>query len=160
MDLDVLWQKQFDYYNIQRGEEKKFAVSKVDPELVIQQLSFIMDMLKKHGYTLTHICLRDFVLIKGNLFLKKDTHVVKLDRESFDYTPIAKNGIEFPSKMLTEGRVPISASYASVGLFVYYMYLRKVKTVLIDSDYGHLTGSKPYYFIKNTMEKNPCLIYL
>ena len=160
MDLDLLWKKQCKYYNITHGDEKKFVVSKVDPEQIILQLLFILDTLKQNGYYLTHICLDDFVLMDGNLFLKKDTHMVKLENDIFDYQPIEHKGIEFPSNKLVESSVPIAVAYESVGLFVYYLYTRKVKTQLEDIDYKHLVGSKPYYFIKNTMDKNPCLIYL
>ena len=34
------------------------------------------------------------------------------------------------------------------------------KKKIVEKDYGKLKGTKVYYFIKNTLEKNPILLYL
>lgn len=166
MVLDVITKKQYKYYGISdpdnNAKKSKLDVSEYinkEPEKTIYQLLFILNELKIEGYALTHICLDDFVVIEDNLFLQKSGHVVKLN-DTFDYTSLKPEGIEFPSELLKNGNVSINATYASVALFVYYLFRGKIKTSLTEADLVHLRGSKPYYFIKNALSDDPCLIYL
>ncbi len=133
-------------------EEHPFVFPK-DPEQVLKQLIFILESLQDIGYTLSVICPYDFVFRDKVLWLNKDTHVVELHKISTVSTP--------PSKcFLSEGKTGIEATYASVGLFAFYLWTRKKKTELTDEDYGKLKGTKIYYFIRNTFETNPILLYL
>jgi hypothetical protein len=50
--------------------------------------------------------------------------------------------------------------YKSVGLFMYYLVTQKIKNKLTDKDLNLIYYIKPYFFIKNTMDHNPCLIFL
>ena len=66
----------------------------------------------------------------------------------------------FAPALLQEGRNGLEMTYASVGLFAFYLWTRKKKTELSDADYGKLKGTKVYYFIRNALEKDPILLYL
>ena len=82
----------------------------------------------------------------------RDTHIVELGNSKFIQTK--KDGIEF---------IPISKKnmlYNSIGLFVYYLITKEVKNILKEKDLSTIYYSKPYFFIKNIMGKEPCLIYL
>lgn len=139
-------------YPIQDMTEKAFVFPK-DPEVVLKQLLFLLHTLIEMGYTLSVICPQDFVLRDKVLFLKKDVHVVPLDEE-----PLSKFTDKcFVPEMKEDS---LSTTYASVALFAYYLWTRKKKSKLSESDYGKLKGTKVYYFIKNAMEKNPILLYL
>ena len=59
---------------------------------------------------------------------------------------------------MSENRIHKSNVYESIGYFIYYLLLRKVKTELTKKDYEPIFETKPYYFIKNAIEK--CLIYI
>lgn len=139
-------------YPIQDMTEKAFVYPK-DPEVVLKQLLFLLHTLIEMGYTLSVICPQDFILRDKVLFLKKDVHVVPLDQE-----PMVKVSDKcFVPDMKADS---LSTTYASVALFAYYLWTRKKKSKLAESDYGKLKGTKVYYFIKNAMEKNPILLYL
>ncbi len=143
-------------YPIENMTEVPFYFPK-DPEPVLKQLLFILETLLSEELTLSVICPTDFVFRDKVLFLKKDRHLVKLDHGHFVYTPQDKC---FASELLKEGKNSLAMTYASVGLFAFYLWTRKKKTVLVESDYGHLKGTKVYYFIRNTLEKDPILFYL
>ena len=119
---------------------------------IIEQLILIVNFLLKEGYTLSYICPDDFVLKDNILFLNDTTHVVKIN------DPIKlKKGDCFHSKGLT---ATIKRTYASVGIFVFYLCTRKKRNVIKEEDYGRLKGTKLYYFIKNTQGSEPILFYL
>lgn len=163
MKIDELKEQQMKYYNIKKYNPEKMKISKLNPDTIIPHLCFMIHFLIEKGYTLSHICIHDFELSDNILFLKTDKHIVKLDsKNSFIYKSSGeKDGICFPSKNLNDGQIAsIYDTYVSVGLFVYYLYYKKVMKELSERDYGKLKGTKPYYFIKNAMATTPCLIYL
>ena len=147
---------QMDYYQLKEPTIKPFKITKgemykLNIPKIIDQLIFIISILLKEGYTLSYICPTDFVLKNDILFLNETGHVVLLN------DPIKIKKDCFHSKGLT---ATIERTYASVGVFVFYLYTRKMKTTLKEEDYGKLKGTKPYYFIKNTQGPNPILFYL
>jgi hypothetical protein len=163
MKLEELKKEQMNYYQLTKYQPEKIKVSKLNVDIVIPQLCFIIHYLNHHSYTLSHICLNDFEMSDNVLFLKTFDHVTEMDsKNSFLYKKTSdKEGICFPSKELQDGqRASIRDTYASIGLFVYYIYFKKVMKELTEKDYGKLKGTKPYYFIKNTMSQHPCLVYL
>jgi hypothetical protein len=135
--------------------ESSFVFPK-DPEVILKQLLFLLHTLIELGYTLSVICPHDFGLRDKVLFLKKDVHLVPLDQGYF----VSKGELNkcFVPELVKKDS--LSFTYASVGLFAYYLWTHKKKSKLSESDYGKLKGTKVYYFIKNAMEKNPILLYL
>jgi hypothetical protein len=150
-------------YLIENMEETPFSFSK-DPEPVLKQLIFILETLLSRGYTLSVICPSDFVFRDNVLFLKKETHLVELKEGHFEFdfkkAKIHSREKCFAPSILTDGKNKLAATYASVGLFAFYLWTRKKKTELTENDYGELKGTKLYYFIRNTLEKEPILLYL
>ena len=146
------------HYLVKDTKETPFVFPK-DPEPVLKQLLFTLNYLMERGYTLSVICLSDFVFRDNILFLKKKTHWVELDKGP--YSVESKESKESKEKcFVPEGKDSLTMTYASVGLFAFYLWTRKTKTTLTESDYGKLKGTKVYYFIKNTLETNPILLYL
>jgi hypothetical protein len=139
-------------YLIKETKETPFVFPK-EPEPVLRQLLFILNHLMERGHTLSIICPSDFVFRDKVLFLKKDTHLVQLDKGPY-FSKAKEKGF------VPEGKDSLDMTYASVGLFAFYLWTRKTHTTLTEADYGKLKGTKVYYFIKNTMEKNPILLYL
>jgi hypothetical protein len=163
MKIEDLQKEQMKYYQINEYKPEKLKISKLNVDIFIPQICFIIHYLIQNSYTLTHICLNDFEISDNVIFLKTLDHVTEIDsKNSFIYKNTEdKEGICFPSKGLHDGqRATIYDTYMSVGLLVYYIYYKKVKKELTEKDYGKLKGTKPYYFIKNTMSSHPCLIYL
>ena len=163
MNIEVLKKEQMKYYNINEYKPEKIKISKLDIDSLIPQLCFIVHYLIDKGYTLTYICLNDFEISNETIFLKHDKHIVSIDsKNQYIYKELKdKEGLCFPHKNLKDGQhASIHDTYASVGLFIYYFYFKKTKKELSENDYGKLKGTKPYYFIKNTMVTSPCLIYL
>jgi len=148
-DLDKALMK---HYLVKNTKETPFSFPK-DPEPVLKQLLFILSYLMDHGYALSVICPSDFVFRDNVLFLKKKTHLVELDKGSYSYEGKEKC-------FVPDGKDSLSMTYASVGLFAFYLWTRKTKSTLSETDYGKLKGTKVYYFIKNTMETNPIVLYL
>jgi len=142
------------HYLIKDTKETPFVFPK-DPEPVLKQLMFTLNHLMERGYTLSVICLSDFVFRDNVLFLNKKTHWIELDKGPYFVKEKEKAKCFIP-----EGKDSLTMTYASVGLFAFYLWTRKIETTLTESDYGKLKGTKVYYFIKNTMEKNPILLYL
>ena len=140
-------------FPIQNMTESSFVFPK-DPEPMLKQLIFLLHTLLESGLTLSVICLQDFGLRDKVLFLKRDVHVVPLDQV---------DRVEMQGKCFVPDSPATSSlafTYASVGLFAFYLWTRKKKTHLTDADFGKLKGTKVYYFIRNAMEKNPILLYL
>jgi hypothetical protein len=158
MKIEELKVEQMKYYKLERYNPQKLKFSKLNIESIIYNLCFILYYLNYQGYTLSCICVDDFEMSDNILFLKKDVHIVELNNNTFIYKKESK-GLCF-SKDIPDGRAKIEETYASVGLFIYYLYFKKVMKNLTEKNYGKLKGTKPYYFIKNTMAKYPCLIYL
>jgi len=155
MNIDKL---QMDYYNLKDPKTAPFKISKneiykLNIPKIIEQLILIVEFLLKEGYTLSYVCPHDFVLKDNILFLNETRHVVKIDEP----IKITKKEECFHSKGL---KATLERAYASVGLFIFYLYTRKVKTSLKEEDYGKLVGTKAYYFIKNTQDSKPILFYL
>ena len=50
--------------------------------------------------------------------------------------------------------------YRSVGLFMFYLVTKKIRTHIPDAELDALYYTKPYFFIKNALDVEPCLIYL
>jgi hypothetical protein len=146
-------------YPIKNMTEKPFSFPK-EPESVLKQLLFLLNVMIDLGYTLSVICPMDFVFRDKVLLLKSDVHVVPLEEGHFNYKEHKEYGKCFVPEMIKEGKNPLSVTYASVGLFAYYLWTRKKKSRLTEMDYGKLKGTKVYYFIKNSMVKNPILLYL
>ena len=161
MKIEEIHKNQMKYYQLKKYNPEKLKLSKINAESLIQQLCFIIHYLNHNGHTLTHICLNDFEMSDNVLFLKSIDHLTKIDaKDSYIYKEINKGGIAFPPKGLKNGqRATIYDTYASVGLFVYYIYFKRVLNELSEKDYGKLKGTKPYYFIRNTMAQHPCLLY-
>lgn len=143
-------------YPIEDMKETPFFFPK-DPESVLKQLIFILETLISKGYTLSVICPNDFVFRNKVLFLKKDIHLVELKDGHFMHVTREKC---FAPAQLKDGKNGLDMTYASVGLFAFYLWTRKKKTELTETDYGKLKGTKVYYFIRNTLEKHPVLLYL
>lgn len=165
MILNELRKKMIEFYNIKSTDEDIVDINKKNRENIIINLLFIIDYLNSKQYTLTHICLSDFVMIDEIILLKHSTHLVQLD-DNFYFRNVYENSnnedsIEFPTKELKrETRVSLKATYESIGLFIYYLYFGKIKDEIHDSDIKKIEGTKPYYFIKNTNYKFPYIIYL
>ncbi len=146
-------------YPIEDMKESPFYFPR-EPEPVLRQLIFMLDHLLSKGYTLSVICPSDFVFRDKVLFLKKDHHIVKLSDGHFTHTSHVSHAKCFAPAMLQEGKNGLDMTYASVGLFAYYLWTRKKKSELTETDYGKLKGTKVHYFIRNTLEKDPILFYL
>lgn len=161
MNIEELREKQMKYYDISVYKPEKVKITKLNIDRIISQLCFIVDYLIRHEHTLTHICLNDFEMCDDTLFLKRDARVVSIDsKHKFTYKKDTDK-MCFPNKGLVDGqKASVDDTYASVGLFIYYLYFKKVVNNISEKDYGKLKGTRPYYFIKNTMKPSPCLIYL
>ena len=130
-------------------------------ETCIYSLLYIIHFLENNGYTLTHICLNDFKLHDQFLFLIKENHIVQLVKDEYTYTktkPTYEKTEFIPNDIKELNNKTML--YKSVGLFMYYINQGKIKRNLTDKDLDPLYYSKPYYFIKNTIDNNPCLIYI
>ena len=128
-------------------------------ELCIYSLLFIIDFLEQKGFTLTHICLSDFAVQDQVLFLVNDAHIVELYEDTYIYEPSQKEKIEFiPDDIQYKNHKTIL--YKSVGLFMFYLITKKIRSKISNVELDALYYSKPYFFIKNTMGIDPCLIYL
>jgi hypothetical protein len=128
-------------------------------ETCIYSLLYIIHFLENNGYTLTHICLNDFKMHDQYLFLIKDHHIVELIKDEYTYIKGPNEKTEFiPNDIKHMNNKTML--YKSVGLFMYYILQRKIKRNLTDKDLDEIYYSKPYFFIKNTIDNNPCLIYI
>ena len=128
-------------------------------ESCIYSLLFIIHFLEQKGYTLTHICLHDFEVHDQVLFLVKDIHIVELYDDTYIYEESKKEKIEFiPDDIQYKNHK--TKLYKSVGLFMFYLITKKIRSILLKDELDALYYSKPYFFIKNSMDIEPCLIYL
>lgn len=152
--MDEVNQEILEQYEVKSTKETPFVLPK-DPEPMLKQLIFLLRALIERGYTLSAICPSDFVLRDKVLFLKRDTHVTKLVDGHFVYKESQKC---FPPGK--PGRHSLVGIYGAVGLFAYYLWTHKKVDSISEIDYGKLKGTKIYYFIRNSIEKNPILLYL
>jgi hypothetical protein len=130
-------------------------------ERCIYSLLFTIYYLEQHSYTLTHICLHDFEVSDQILYLTKDTHIVELldDHYMYESSNHVKEKIEFiPDNITYKNHKYVL--YKSVGLFMFYLVTKKIKTRIVESDLDALYYTKPYFFIKNALDVEPALIYL
>jgi hypothetical protein len=154
--LKNLFEDQTEFYKIKGTPHTNFK--NINYEMAIYSLMFIIHYLEANHYTLTHICLDDFVIYDNVMFLKKETHLVEIKGDYFSYESIEKHGIEFSTKN-KENRIHKSNVYESIAYFIYYVLLRKVKNELTEEDMEILFETKPYFFIKNAIQEK-CLIYI
>lgn len=119
-------------------------------------LLFIIFFLEERGLTLSHICLNDFEIYEQYMFLKSDIHIVELMNDKYVYELKDTSGIEFlPPKNINHK----THLYSSVGQFSFWI-LTHLNKPITENDLEPYYYTKPYFFIKNTMGQNPCLIYL
>ena len=113
---------------IQTDEMKLYNIKNLDlttkfknlNESCIYSLLYIIHVLEQNNYTLTHICLNDFKLHDQHLFLIKDTHIVELNNDKYNYVVLKNEKIEFIPNDIKETNHK-TMLYKSVGLFVYYI---------------------------------------
>lgn len=127
-------------------------------EDAIYSLLFIIHYLERNNYALSHICLKDFIIKENRLFLISTKHIYDIKGDYFSYESKDKSGIEFITKNMIDSRIHKSNVYESISYFIYYLLLYKVKNELTETDLETIFETKPYYFIKNGIEK--CLIYI
>ena len=140
------------HYNTTFGPSTPFTLPK-DPEVTLKQFLFLLRALLNMGYTLSAICPTDFMIRDKVLFLKKDTHVVKLVDDHFTY--VDKGACFAPGK---PGRHSLASVYSMVATFAYYLWTHQKE---IDPEkLKEYRGTKLYFFIRNATEKNPILLYL
>ena len=155
--LKDLTKDQKDFYGIiSNKSHKNFKC--MNYEDAIYSLLFIIHYLERNNYTLSHICLKDFVIKENRLFLISTKHIYDIKGDYFSYETKDKNGIEFITKNMNDSRIHKSNVYESISYFIYYLLLYKVKHELTETDLEPIFETKPYYFIKNGIEK--CLIYI
>ena len=93
------------------------------------------------------------------MFLVKDIHIVELYDDTYIYESVSKEKIEFiPDDIQYKNHKTIL--YKSVGLFMFYLITKKIRSKISNAELDALYYSKPYFFIKNTIDNDPCLIYL
>lgn len=130
-------------------------------EQCIYSLLFTIHYLEQHSYTLTHICLHDFEVSDQVLYLTKDEHIVELfdDHYIYESSDTAKQRLDFlPNNITYKNHKYVL--YRSVGLFMFYLVTKKIRTHIPDAELDALYYTKPYFFIKNALDVEPCLIYL
>jgi hypothetical protein len=144
------------FYKISGKSHSNFKSLKY--ENAIYSLLYIIHYLEENNYTLSHICLKDFIIQDNHLFLNSTKHLFDIKDNYFSYQSSDKNGIEFTTKKMNDSRIHKSNVYESIGYFIYYLLLHSVKDELNEIDLEPIFETKPYYFIKNCIEK--CFIYI
>ena len=155
--LKKLYEDQIKFYKI-KSPKTTTNIKTLNYEDAIYSLLFIIHYLEENDYTLSHICLNDFVIQENRLFLKHSRNMYDIKGDYFSYESKDKNGIEFFTKNMNESRIHKSNVYESISYFIYYLLLNKVKNELNENDLEPIFETKPYYFIKNGIEK--CFIYI
>jgi hypothetical protein len=154
--LKIMNQDQKTFYKITGSSHSN--IKHINYEDAIYSLLFIIHYLERNHYTLSHICLKDFIVQDNRLFLNSTNHMYDIKGDYFSYESSAKNGIEFLTKSMNESRIHKSNVYESISYFIYYLLFYKVKTELTETDLEPIFETKPYYFIKNGIEK--CCLYI
>jgi hypothetical protein len=150
--LKILNEDQKKFYNITNTTNTQ--IKRLNYEDAIYSLLFIIHYLEKNNYTLSHICLNDFDVYENRLFLNKTTHIYDVKGNYFSYESKDNHGIEFITKGMNESRIHKSNVYESISYFIYYLLLHKVKSELTETDLEPIFETKPYYFIKNGIQKS------
>ena len=154
--LKKLNEEQKLFYNSQGKSHTNFK--SLNYEYAIYSLLYIIHYLEENNYTLSHICLKDFIIQDNHLFLNTTKHIFDIKGDYFSYESRDKNGIEFLTKKMNDSRIHKSNVYESIGYFIYYLLVHTVKDELNESDLEIIFETKPYFFIKNCIEK--CFIYI
>ena len=154
--LKMLNESQKNFYKTNGKTHKNFK--SLNYEDAIYSLLFIIHYLENNNYTLSHICLNDFIIEDNKLFLNSTSHVYDIKGEYISYESKEKKGIEFFTKHMNDSRIHKSNVYESIGYFIYYLLFFKVKNDLNESDLETIFETKPYYFIMNGIKK--CFIYI
>jgi len=154
--LKILNEDQKKFYKI--SGKPHTNIKNINYEDAIYSLLFIIHYLERNNYTLSHICLKDFVIQDNRLFLNSTNHMYDIKGDYISYESSDKNGIEFLTKNMNQSRIHKSNVYESISYFIYYLLFYKVKTELTEIDLDPIFETKPYYFIKNCIEK--CFIYI
>lgn len=154
--LKILNEDQKNFYKI--SGKPHTNIKNINHEDAIYSLLFIIHYLERNNYTLSHICLKDFVIQDNRLFLNSTKHMYDIKGDYISYESTDKNGIEFLTKNMNESRIHKSNVYESISYFIYYLLCYKVKIELTERDLDPIFETKPYYFIKNGIEK--CFIYI
>ena len=154
--LKVLNEDQKKFYKITSNHHTN--IKNLNYEDAIYSLLYIIHYLERNNYTLSHICLNDFVVYENRLFLNSSDHIYDIKGDYISYESKDKNGIEFITNNMKESRIHKSNVYESISYFIYYLLLHKVKSELNETDLEPIFETKPYYFIKNGIEK--CFIYI
>jgi hypothetical protein len=155
--LKQLNEDQIKFYKI-KTTKINTNIKMLNYEDAIYSLLYIIHYLEDHNYTLSHICLNDFVIQENHLFLKSSKNIYDIKGDYFSYESKDKNGIQFFTKNMNESRIHKSNVYESISYFIYYLLLNKIKNELNEDDLEPIFETKPYYFIKNGIEK--CFIYI
>lgn len=149
--LKMLNEEQKKFYKTKGNSHKNFK--KLNYEDAIYSLLFIIHYLEKNEYTLSHICLNDFIIIDNKLFLNNTNHLYDIKGEYISYESNDKKGIEFFTKNMNDSRIHKSNVYESISYFIYYLLFYKIKSELTETDLEPIFETKPYYFIKNCIDK-------
>jgi hypothetical protein len=149
--LKMLNEEQKKFYKTKGNSHKNFK--KLNYEDAIYSLLFIIHYLEKNNYTLSHICLSDFIIIDNKIFLNNTNHLYDIKGEYISYESKEKKGIEFFTKNMNESRIHKSNIYESISYFIYYLLFYKVKYELTESDLEPIFETKPYFFIKNCIDR-------
>jgi len=152
--LSDLKSKEKEFFNIKPIFNTNYKKITMD---CMYSLIFILYYLEERGYTLSHICLSDFVIYDKYLFLKHDTHVVKLENGYYLYEAMPTTSLDFLPPMNKSN--PKTHVYKSVGQFAFWILTHK-NIEITESSLEPYYYTKPYFFIKNAMDIDPCLIYL
>lgn len=133
MNIAEMNLKQRRELNITSTREIPFHLKKttLEKEDILKQLTYITLLLYDDGYSLFAIDPSDFIEVDRTLFLKSQDNV---------------------------GKVDLVRTYKEIGKFAYTLFTGKVYKK--ESDLDKLKGTPAYYFIRNTFEKLPILLYL
>jgi hypothetical protein len=133
MNIAEMNLKQRRELNITSTREIPFHLKKttLEKEDILKQLTYITLLLYDDGYSLFAIDPSDFIEVDRTLFLKNQDNV---------------------------GKVDLVKTYKEIGKFAYTLFTGKVYKK--ESDLDQLKGTSAYYFIRNTFEKLPILLYL
>jgi len=133
MNIADLNRKQRWELNITSTREIPFHVktTTLEKEDILKNLTFLTLLMYEKGYSFFAIDPDDFVEVDRTLFLKSNANV---------------------------GKVDLVKAYREIGKFAYTLFTGK--TYHRESDLDVLKGTPAYYFIRNTFEPLPILLYV
>jgi hypothetical protein len=146
--LKKLYEDQIKFYKI-KSPKTNTNIKNINYEDAIYSLLFIIHYLEENHYTLSHICLNDFIIQDNKLFLNSTNHMYDIKNDYISYETKEKKGIEFFTKNMNDSRLHKSNVYESISFFIYYLLMYKVKNELTETDLEPIFETKVYYFIKN-----------